>query len=173
MYHYLHSTYLPDYTVPYLRRLQFEGSKFFGQYYWRHPQTELHFEFYASVFAETICSEWYTETCALINLAQMQPRTRTCWLLSAYQWRSTGAGRINFTLLLGTLFVVAFKTHISLYNDTLVHAMKVYGWRGRIVPHIPSTRMYVCLTNILLVFALSVLITLEHFFMGSVHGNMC
>jgi len=31
--YFLHSKYLPDYTVPYLRRLQFEGSKFFGQYY--------------------------------------------------------------------------------------------------------------------------------------------
>jgi hypothetical protein len=79
----------------------------------------------------------------------------------------------KFHTPLGTLFVVAFKTRISLYNDTLVHAMKVYGWRGSIVPHIPSTRMYVCVTNILLVFALSVLRTLEHFFMGLVHGNMC
>jgi hypothetical protein len=30
---YLHFKYLPDYTVPYLGRLQFESSNFFGQYY--------------------------------------------------------------------------------------------------------------------------------------------
>jgi len=30
---YLHGNYLPDSTVQYLRTLQFEVSKFFGQYY--------------------------------------------------------------------------------------------------------------------------------------------
>lgn len=78
---YLHFKYLPDYTVPYLGRLQFESSNFFGQYYWRNPQTELEFAFYASVFAETFCSEWYSETCALINTAQMQARPQIRWLL--------------------------------------------------------------------------------------------
>ena len=57
-----------------------------------------------------------------------------------------------------------------MYNDTLVHAMKVCGWRGSIVPDILSTGIYV---YILLVFALSVLKTLEHFFMGPVHDNVC
>jgi hypothetical protein len=154
--YYLHGKYLPDYTVPYLRRLQFEGSKFFGQYYWLHSQTELEFAFYASVFAETVFSEWYSETRTLINLAQMQPRPRTCWLLSLYLWLSTVAGGINFTVFLGTVFVVACKTRISVYNDTLVHAMKVCGWRGSIVPHILTTRIYVrkqhtisvCLVNV-------------------------
>jgi hypothetical protein len=49
---YLPVKYVPDFTVRYLWRLRFEGLNFSGHYYWRKPQTDVEFAFYASVFAE-------------------------------------------------------------------------------------------------------------------------